>query len=151
MIFLRFWLNIFSKSNFYCCAFSFLGGNLHSISRSIIQRNTFCDRRKPKSCPLSCADRLLYFMQPFRSHSLSVITDRKNQGIPFFSSFYQNLTFASSILDPMINGNFCQRLNVKLGNGNSPEFLRYMDLKLQNIPVAVLLYLQITQCMTLFL
>lgn len=61
-----------------------------------------------------------------------------------FSSFYYNLAFAPAVLDSMIEGIFCKWLKRKFWNRDFSKFFRYVDLKFQNIPVAVLLDFQIT-------
>ena len=133
LIFLRFWLNIFSKAYFYGSSLAFFGENLHSIARSVVQCDSFRNRRKTKSGTFPGPDRLLYFMKAL------------------FPSFDPALAFATSVLDSVIKCIFSQRLDGKLRNRDPAEFFWYIDLKFQNVPVAVLLDLQITQCMTFFL
>ena len=139
LIFLRFWLNIFSKAYFYSSSLAFFGENLHSITRSVVQCDSFRNRRKTKSGTFPGPDRLLYFMKALRCHSLTVVADRKDKCILFFPSFDQDFAFAAAVLDPVIKCILSQRLDGKLRNRDPAEFFWYIDLKFQDIPVAELL------------
>ena len=89
-------------------------------------------------------------MQSLRCHSLSVITDCKNNCVLFFPAGYRNLTFTTAIFYSMIKGIFCQRLNRKFRNLYYIHFFWYGQFKFQNIMITELLNFQITQRVSFF-